>query len=82
MKYLVFFNMIWIDYFVCGRVVFRFFIIDENIQFLLEKYVLIIFMYLLLFQVEKRVYYNALERKRRDYIKDSFYSFRDFVLVL
>lgn len=45
MKYLVFFNMIWIDYFVCGRVVFRFFIIDENILFLLEKYVLIIFMY-------------------------------------
>lgn len=37
MKYLVFFNMIWIDYFVCGRVVFRFFIIDENIKFLLES---------------------------------------------
>lgn len=32
-----------------------------------------------LFQAEKRAHHNALERKRRDHIKDSFSSLRDSV---
>lgn len=31
------------------------------------------------FQAEKRAHHNALERKRRDHIKDSFSSLRDSV---
>ena len=30
-------------------------------------------------QAEKRAHHNALERKRRDHIKDSFYCLRDAV---
>ena len=30
-------------------------------------------------QAEKRAHHNALERKRRDHIKDSFHSLRDSV---
>lgn len=45
LQYLVSFNMTWIDHPVCGRAVPRFFITDENIQFLSEKYVSIIPMY-------------------------------------
>lgn len=33
----------------------------------------------LLFQAEKRAHHNALERKRRDHIKDSFTSLRESV---
>lgn len=36
----------------------------------------------LLFQAEKRAHHNALERKRRDHIKDSFTSLRDAVPAL
>lgn len=32
-----------------------------------------------MFQAEKRAHHNALERKRRDHIKDSFSSLRDSV---
>lgn len=35
-----------------------------------------------LFQAEKRAHHNALERKRRDHIKDSFTSLRDSVPAL
>lgn len=31
------------------------------------------------FQDDKRAHHNALERKRRDHIKDSFHSLRDCV---
>ncbi|KAF5271750.1 hypothetical protein FQA39_LY08073 [Lamprigera yunnana] len=34
------------------------------------------------FQAEKRAHHNALERKRRDHIKDSFSSLRDAVPAL
>ncbi|KFQ27601.1 Protein max, partial [Mesitornis unicolor] len=30
-------------------------------------------------QADKRAHHNALERKRRDHIKDSFHSLRDSV---
>lgn len=33
-------------------------------------------------QAEKRAHHNALERKRRDHIKDSFHSLRDSVPAL
>lgn len=33
-------------------------------------------------QAEKRAHHNALERKRRDHIKDSFHSLRDSVPTL
>lgn len=33
-------------------------------------------------QAEKRAHHNALERKRRDHIKDSFSSLRDSVPAL
>lgn len=33
----------------------------------------------LLLQAEKRAHHNALERKRRDHIKESFHSLRDSV---
>lgn len=32
-----------------------------------------------LFQADKRAHHNALERKRRDHIKDSFHGLRDSV---
>lgn len=35
-----------------------------------------------LLQAEKRAHHNALERKRRDHIKDSFTSLRDSVPAL
>lgn len=35
-----------------------------------------------LMQAEKRAHHNALERKRRDHIKDSFSSLRDSVPAL
>lgn len=35
-----------------------------------------------MFQAEKRAHHNALERKRRDHIKDSFTSLRDSVPAL
>lgn len=34
------------------------------------------------FQAEKRAHHNALERKRRDHIKDSFSNLRDTVVAL
>ncbi|KAK1158916.1 protein max isoform X5 [Acipenser oxyrinchus oxyrinchus] len=34
------------------------------------------------FQADKRAHHNALERKRRDHIKDSFHSLRDSVPAL
>ena len=34
------------------------------------------------FQAEKRAHHNALERKRRDHIKESFSSLRDSVPTL
>lgn len=34
------------------------------------------------FKAEKRAHHNALERKRRDHIKDSFTSLRDSVPAL
>lgn len=34
------------------------------------------------FKAEKRAHHNALERKRRDHIKDSFSSLRDSVPAL
>lgn len=37
---------------------------------------------MLSFQAEKRAHHNALERKRRDHIKDSFHSLRDSVPAL
>lgn len=40
---------------------------------------LIKFYFLSLFQVDKRAHHNALERKRRDHIKDSFSGLRDSV---
>lgn len=42
----------------------------------------IIFNYKNIIQAEKRAHHNALERKRRDHIKDSFSSLRDSVPVL
>lgn len=36
----------------------------------------------LLLQADKRAHHNALERKRRDHIKDSFHSLRDSVPAL
>lgn len=33
-------------------------------------------------QADKRAHHNALERKRRDHIKDSFHSLRDSVPAL
>lgn len=36
----------------------------------------------ILFQSEKRAHHNALERKRRDHIKESFHSLRDSVPAL
>lgn len=33
-------------------------------------------------QAEKRAHHNALERKRRDHIKDSFHGLRDAVPTL
>lgn len=33
----------------------------------------------IVFQADKRAHHNALERKRRDHIKDSFHSLRDSV---
>lgn len=40
------------------------------------------FMKLCVLQAEKRAHHNALERKRRDHIKDSFSSLRDSVPAL
>ena len=39
-------------------------------------------LWLLLLQADKRAHHNALERKRRDHIKDSFHSLRDSVPAL
>lgn len=38
--------------------------------------------YIGIFKAEKRAHHNALERKRRDHIKDSFSSLRDSVPAL
>lgn len=37
---------------------------------------------MLMLQAEKRAHHNALERKRRDHIKDSFTSLRESVPAL
>ena len=34
------------------------------------------------YQAEKRAHHNALERKRRDHIKDSFHGLRDAIPTL
>ena len=37
------------------------------------------YLWLINLQAEKRAHHNALERKRRDHIKESFHSLRDSI---
>lgn len=53
-----------------------------NVIIFSDSYKIYIRLYIFYVQAEKRAHHNALERKRRDHIKDSFSSLRDSVPAL